>query len=107
MIYVYFGDDQGLTSHKLTEEVNKLSKKYGAEVIKYDAFQHPVFDVVSECQTLSLTGDRKIVCFENCYFLSSKQIKGSIPKSKQNFETLQNNKQYQKALCNMFISVHV
>ncbi len=105
MIYVYFGDDQGLTSHKLTEEVNKLSRKYGAEVIKYDAFQHPVFDVVSECQTLSLTGDRKIVCFENCYFLSSKQIKGSIPDSKQDFESLQDYIQYPNDLCDLYLSV--
>ncbi len=105
MICVYFGDDAGLTSAQMAKEVNGLSRKFGAEIIRYDAFQHPVLDVVSECQTLSLTGDRKIVCFENCYFLSSKQIKGSIPDSKQDFDSFTDYIRYPNDLCDLYISV--
>ena len=105
MINVYFGDDAGLTSAQMGKDAGKLSRQFGAEIIKYDAFQHPVLDVVSECQTLSLTGERKIVCFENCYFLSSKQIKGSIPDKQQDFDSLEDYVKYPNDLCDLYMSV--
>lgn len=86
MIKVFFGKDAGLVTRTALKEVSKIK-----EVIKYDGYKDPVSDLLNECVSLSLFGDKKTIFFRNAYFLSStKPSKPPIKDKDQDYKGLLN-----------------
>lgn len=72
MIKVFYGSDSGYTAHKAEKILKKeLSKEQYEEIIRFDGYKDLTMSVVEDCSSISLFGDRKIVLFSDCYFLSS------------------------------------
>lgn len=88
MIYIYYGSDYGQVVHDCFTDLEKISKT--TTIVKFDGFNSYVQDVVSECNTMSLFDEKKIIVYEHCYFLSSSKIKASISEKKQNYNSLLN-----------------
>ncbi len=72
MIKVFSGPDSGFTMHRLEKELKEnLSPEAYKEIIRFDAYKDLSQSVVEDCSSISLFGDKKIVVYTNCYFLSS------------------------------------
>lgn len=85
MIKVFFGKDSGLINRLALNEIQ--SKKI--EPIKYDGYKDTVSDLVNECRSLSLFGEKKTVLFSNAYFLSTtKGNKNPIKEKDQDYKSL-------------------
>lgn len=88
MIYIYFGNDYGQVEHSCFRDLEKVPSNI--EIVRFDAFNNYVQDVVNECTSYSLFQQKKIVIFHHCYFLTSTKTKSLITESKQRYETLIN-----------------
>ena len=76
MIKVYSGPDSGFTAHKLEKELKeKLTKEQYQEIIRFDGYKDLSSSVVEDCSSISLFGDKKVIVYSNCYFLSSSTSK--------------------------------
>ena len=89
MVFLYHGRDAGLTLHVLKKDMAKKGEDYLSST-RYDAYRDPVGDVVSDCLSLSLFGDKKVVVLSNCYFLTQaiKSAKGPVKEAEQDYEGL-------------------
>jgi len=88
MIYLLFGAQDLMIkdqSRRLIKE--RLGEADHFNLIKYDARQTLVQDIVSECQTMSLGVERKMIFVENAYFLSNAKSKEKIEKE-QDYQKL-------------------
>ncbi len=87
MVYVYSGKDSGLTLHTLKRDLTLKGESY-AKAIVYDCYRDPVRDVISDCSSLSLFGEKKTVIALNCYFLAnlSKTVKGPVKEKEQDYK---------------------
>lgn len=75
MIKVFSGPDSGYTAHRLEQELKKLPKEQYQEILRFDGYKDLSQSVVEDCSSISLFGDKKIVVYSNCYFLSSSTSK--------------------------------
>lgn len=89
MVFVYSGKDPGLTLHTLKKDLALKGESYDKATV-YDCYRDPIKDIVSDCSSLSLFGEKKIVIALNCYFLSgiAKSIKGPIKEKDQDYKGL-------------------
>ena len=89
MVFLYHGRDAGLTLHVLKKDMAKKGEDYLSST-RYDAYRDPVGDVVSDCLSLSLFGDKKVVVLSNCYFLTQaiKSAKGAVKEAEQDYAGL-------------------
>lgn len=89
MVFLYHGRDAGLTLHVLKKDMAKKGEDYLSST-RYDAYRDPVGDVVSDCLSLSLFGDKKVVVLSNCYFLTQaiKSAKGPVKEAEQDYAGL-------------------
>lgn len=71
MYYILYGEDKSMISHKLAA----ILKKHKLNTyIRFDALNSSQSDVLSEMDSLSIFDDIKMICIENCSFLSSKNM---------------------------------
>lgn len=89
MIFVYFGKDPGLSLHFLKRDMKLKGESYSTAT-HYDAYRDPVRDVLSDCTSLSLFGEKKTLIVDNCYFLSNntKTVKGPVKEKEQDYKGL-------------------
>lgn len=72
MIKVFYGPDSGYTLHCVEKMLKKdLKKEEYESIIRFDGYKDLTYSVVEDCSSISLFGEKKIVLFTNCYFLSS------------------------------------
>ena len=101
MIKVFFGKDSGLITKIVNNEINSKT-----EVIKYDGYKDTVSDLVNECCSLSLFGERKTVIFSNAYFLSTaKGNKNPIKEKDQDYKSLLSYFKNPEPNCDLYILV--
>lgn len=101
MIKVFFGKDSGLITKIVNNEINNKT-----EVIKYDGYKDTVSDLVNECCSLSLFGERKTVIFSNAYFLSTaKGNKNPIKEKDQDYKSLLSYFKNPEPNCDLYILV--
>lgn len=79
MIKIFYGSDSGFTTHKVMKEL----KGKEDSIIRFDGYKDLVDSVIEDCSSISLFGDKKIVLFSNCYFLSASTKKGPFTDSQQ------------------------
>lgn len=70
MIYIYIGSDLAYSKHLINQEIRRVNKgEY--ELIKYSAFDDSFDDVVFDATSCSLSGNKKIIVYDNCFFLTN------------------------------------
>lgn len=80
MIYLYVGPDSNYLKLQIRKEfLQKKTALEKSEVISYSAYDDLVQDVVMELSSPSFSGEKKIVIYDKCYFLSSskERVQGS------------------------------
>lgn len=72
MIYLYVGPDSNYLKLQIRREfLQKKTALEKSEIISYSAYDDLVQDVVMELSSPSFSGEKKIVIYDKCYFLSS------------------------------------
>ena len=72
MIYLVFGE-QELMVNKLIDKLAKetLGKIDDFNLVNFDAYKTPLYEIVNDAYTLPFMSDKKVVLVKNSYFLTS------------------------------------
>jgi len=82
MIYLVFGE-QELMVNRLVDKLVKetLEKIDDFNLVTFDAYKYPLYEIVNDAETLPFMSDKKVVVVKNAYFLTGENPKVDFEQS--------------------------
>lgn len=87
MIKVFSCPDEGFCEYKTRKAIEKDNPSLDEmNFSRYDCYQNSLSDIVSDCLSLTFTGDTKVVLMTNCYFVSEASPQGDDYQTSDDFK---------------------